>query len=554
MAPDVSVTEPETPGSRGRPVWAQWSSERLAARAFGVYVVVAMPVIVFSLGRYHWFLGDDWDFLSDRTAGSLHDLLRPHAEHWSTLPVLAYRLEWHLFGLHYFGFQVVVVTLHLCTAVLLRSVMRRAGVNPWVATAAAGMFVLFGPGEQNILWSFQIGMVGSLLFGLVHLILAGRDGGRQRADWLGLAAGLASLMCSGIGPVMVGAVGLAVLLRRGWRMAAFHTVPLAVLFLAWFVAFRADQPKSPGHAGIGDYVDWLKEATLGVFKALGHYSIVGIALGALLILGLTLAWQPLARSGDWASLRRRSAEPLALLVGGVGFVLLTASSRFAFGAGVARSSRYIYADAVFVLPALAVAADAVARRWRYALPIVVAALLIPVPANIKAFDPGTGFFNGTYFKHKRLEIEGIAWSDLAPQVPPTERPTPDFLGGEGPSVGWLLAGRRSGAIPNPGPLAADVQTEILIRLGLAQSVSVSSEPTPARNCRTYSAPLDLDPHRGDRLFISTAIGVRLRNRPKPALFAVSFTPLSGQELEVTLDGMHLRLEAARPAKSFRICS
>ncbi len=63
------------------------------------------------------------------------DLLRPHNEHISVLPILVYRALWHLFGLHsYDPYQLCVIALHLTAAVLLRAVMRRSGVNPWIAT------------------------------------------------------------------------------------------------------------------------------------------------------------------------------------------------------------------------------------------------------------------------------------------------------------------------------------------------------------------------------------------------------------------------------------
>jgi hypothetical protein len=552
MATELTATEPGAPGGALESPASRSPSTRIAAWVFGAYVAVAMPAVVFSLGRYHWFLGDDWDFLSDRKAGSLRDLLRPHAEHWSTLPVLAYRVEWHLFGLHYRGFLVVVVAMHLVTAVLLRVVLRRAGVGAWIATAAAALFVLFGPGADNIVWSFQIGMVGSLLFGLVHLILAGRDErAPQPADYWGLVAGLAGLMCSGIGPVMVGTVGLAVLLRRGWRMAALHTVPLTVVFLTWFIAYHSYQPKSDGHASAGEVAGWLREAGRGVFHALGHFSALGVVLAALLVVGLGVAWIPLARARAWEELRRRCADPVALLVGGVALVLVTANSRSAFGAGAARSSRYIYADALFVLPALGVAADAVARRWRAALPLVLAALLVPIPGNIKAFAPGHSFYNTAYFVAKRQQVEGIAWSPLASEVPRSERPVREILGGEGPSVGWLLDARRAGRIPNPGPLGANVTTPILIRLGVAQSVDASAEPTAGLTCRSYRN-LDLDPRRGDRFVLLTNVGIRLRDRP--SAFAVAFFSMSGQSLEIALDALHLRLVALAPAKSFRLCS
>ena len=144
---------------------------------------------------YHWFLRDEWSFLSGRSITSVHDLFRPHAlSHWSTVPVVVYRLLWFVFGARtYLPYQALVVVMHLAVAVLLRQLMRRAGVDPWVATIAAAPFILFGPGDQNIVWAFQIGFTGSIAFGLAQLLLSTHDGPIDRRDWLGLGAGLLAL-------------------------------------------------------------------------------------------------------------------------------------------------------------------------------------------------------------------------------------------------------------------------------------------------------------------------------------------------------------------------
>ena len=174
-----------------------------------------------------WFYLDEWDFLADRTAFNVGDLFRAHNEHWVTLPVLAYRGLWWVFGLNsYRPYQVVIILLHLLAAFLVRSVMRRVGVRPWTATVVASVLVFFGSGYQNIVLPFQMTLVGALVFGLVYLLLATHDGPFDRRDLFGWLAGLASIMCSGVGVSMVIAVGLAVLLMRGWRLALVHTVPL----------------------------------------------------------------------------------------------------------------------------------------------------------------------------------------------------------------------------------------------------------------------------------------------------------------------------------------
>src|SRR4029078_6788207 len=95
-------------------------------------------------------------------------------------------------------YQAVLVALHLTAATLLRRIMRRAGVGPWIASAAALLFLCLGSGRQNIVWAFQIGFVGSLVFGLAHLILADHDGPLDRRDWFGIAFGLLGLLRSGV--------------------------------------------------------------------------------------------------------------------------------------------------------------------------------------------------------------------------------------------------------------------------------------------------------------------------------------------------------------------
>ena len=98
-------------------------------------------------------------FLVTRKAGDLGDLFRPHNEHWQTIPNLVYRALYGMFGLRtlWVPYQSVVVVLHLTAAALLFVLIRRAGVHPWIATAAGSLFVLFGSGSSNIVRAFQVG-------------------------------------------------------------------------------------------------------------------------------------------------------------------------------------------------------------------------------------------------------------------------------------------------------------------------------------------------------------------------------------------------------------
>jgi hypothetical protein len=434
-------------------------SAQVALVVFVAIVVTAFPVLL-KLSNYRWFYVDEWDFLAGRDGGSLDDLLRPHNEHWSTLPILVYRVLWHLVGLRsYTPYLALIITLHLTAAVLLRIVMRRAGVNPWIATSAAALFVLFGAGSENIWWAFQIGFVGAFVLGLTQLVLADHDGPIDRRDWLGLLAGSAALLCSGVAVTMAVVVGIAALTRRGWRAAAFHVAPLGVLFVLWWLGTE--------HAGQGfssPIGSVLRFVTIGIgaaFGAMGQAQGAGVALGALLVLGLVVAWVPL----PLPALRRRAAMPGAMLVGAFVFLVLTGSNRAAtqsLGPDIARASRYVYLVAALSLPAIAVAADAVVRRWRLLAPAMLALLLIGIAGNMRAFVHQRHQW-AAFHRDARVLMLSFPRVPIARETPAWVRPLP------GPEIrnvtlGWLLDGVASGRVPRPPPVSADATAAIEQRL------------------------------------------------------------------------------------------
>jgi hypothetical protein len=78
---------------------ARGAGTRTALLTFCALEVLAVPLML-RWDRGTWFQLADWDFLASRTGGDLGDLFRPHYEHWTTLPILAYRLMWQAFGVH----------------------------------------------------------------------------------------------------------------------------------------------------------------------------------------------------------------------------------------------------------------------------------------------------------------------------------------------------------------------------------------------------------------------------------------------------------------------
>ena len=477
--------------------------------AFLALELGAIPLLL-SWGNKWWFWADDWDFIAGRTGGNLGDLFRSHYQHWVTLPVLAYRLLWELFGIrHYVPYQLLVIVLHLTAALLLRAVMRRAGVRPWMASLVAAVFVFFGSGAENILIAFQITFVGSLVFGLTQLLLAdhdGRDlGSSDRRDWLGLRAGLAARMCSGVGVTMVGIVALAMLLRRGWRIALFHTVPLAAAYAIWVAV--SPKGSAPVNYTTQSVVQVIKFIALGagdVFGRLGQLRGLGVVLAVVLLVGFVVA----VDREDFRALRHEFAVPIALFAGAGMFLLVTALVRSgqpptvfgtsASGPERARQSRYVYLLVAMVIPVLGLAADAIARQWRLLTIPIVALLIAGVPGNIHQLRIYTKQSSGNR-SLDRVAILEAPRLPLAKALPGSLVPGPARFSGL--SLGWLVASLPSGRIPSPPPLSERQIATQTLDLALRKPLLRDKTPPDPATCH----PLDRAERRAIRVFERIAL-------------------------------------------------
>ncbi len=448
------------------------------------------------IGRNLWFHVDEWDFLAARTGGNLGDLFRPHGNvHPSTLPILAYRFLWTLFGLRtYVPYRLLLLCLHLGAALLLRVLMRRAGVRPWTATIAASLFVLFGAGYQDIMWPTLIGFGGALLFGLVQLLLADHDGPLDRRDGLALLAGLAAMLCSALAVTMVLVVGIATLWRRGWRVAAVLTLPLELMYFVWWVTLAR------GHydakiAPIGLIARFVVRTPANTLQALGQLPGMGLVLGVVLVVGFALAHRR-----DPRAFRTRLAPVTALLIGALLFVVNTAVGRAGGSIAATERSRYLYVVALMLMPALAVAADAITREWRVLAPVVIALFVVGIPGNIKTLaddthseEPAQQSLRRTVLVMPRLPI--------APRVPRAFVPETTDLGYY-IHMGWLVDGVADGKIPSPGRIsAAEVATDTL-RLSLTKYYRGLIPPaSSAGRCVSPRLPVHLRLDRGQFIVV-----------------------------------------------------
>lgn len=471
------------------------TSARLSAVVFVVAEVIG-GLVYFVNGRKVWFqgvLGDEWDFLAGRTL-SPHDLLRRHGDHLVALPALIFRLTFFVFGLRtYLPYQALAIALHLTAAALLRTIMRRAGVNEWIAVAAAVLFVLFGAASQDILIAFQITFSGALVLGLTQLLLTDHDGPFDRRDAWALLAGLGALLCSNVSLVMIATVGIMSLLRRRWLVALVETLPLGVTFIVWSSMYGRTARTFSNAASV---VKSVRLSITSTFGALGQVPFAGWILASMLLIGLVLCCRQAMREGDASGV----AAPIALAIGMLLFASLIAVVRTGLVGPVAAASRYLHILAAMLLPAAALAADRIARQWKALLPVVIAAFLVGIPGNVSSVNKN--IFPAKSYANERRVVTSLPRLAIARSVPRDLHPTP-FAAEV--TVGWLLDGAKSGRIPRPGKVTRLELADNTLRLSLEQL----DAKRPRSPCRPLTSTLTRRLSEGESVSVVGSVRVQL---------------------------------------------
>ena len=328
----------------------------LATPAHYLSLVVGIALLLY-LDRHLWFIGDIFEFFGRFQPGHSLDLLRPHNEHWSTIPLILNLILYKLVGLRsYTPYIALDLLCHLVVAHLLWRWMRRLGTDPWIATALAGAFLVLGGGVENLTSSFQIGFLLPLAFGLVGAFLldySGPDRWDRDAGYWPLA--VAATMSSGIGVCMVLLGAALAFLRRGWRAALRAASVPGAVYLIWLAAIgRHSLSTTPGPASdltlVPQYV-WT-----GLTSAIeGTTGLVG--LGGALALGLG-AWLYLNRSQARGRRALAFAGPPVALV----FFAIIGVGRISLGVQEATFTHYAYEWVLLLLPATALALTQLTRR------------------------------------------------------------------------------------------------------------------------------------------------------------------------------------------------
>ncbi len=306
--------------------------------------VLASTVVLYLHARKMWFFGDEWAFLDQRTLWSGSGPLAPSNEHWSTVPLVLYRVMWHAVGLQHYPVWVLMPVLTLMVgSVALFVLLRRAGAGDWTAVSCALVLAWNGAGEDT-LWAFQVGFLGSLTAGVIACLVFQEMESRRGLVLTNVLAVIA-LMCSGLGVPMVAWVSVFALILRGWRAALSVGVVPSVVFILWYVAYGdSGNPQGLPDASFSQFLTYV---WVGVAHVWEVTSAVG-GIGAVVFLGLAAA----------AFLGTAPGKLHALAASGVATALpaygVLAFSRANQGVEQAQSLRYVPLGLVLTLPALAI--------------------------------------------------------------------------------------------------------------------------------------------------------------------------------------------------------
>ena len=422
----------------------------LATRVHYVCLPIAFVGLLW-FTRDQYFSEDDWEFIHRLIPGVGHlGLFAPHNEHWSTLPLLVYRVLFSLAGVRtYLPYMAVLLALHMLIAHLLWRLMRGAGAEAWVATAVSALFLVLGTGADNISWAFQIGWVGALAPGLGMVLLAlRRSRPRLAATWL---LGVVSLMCSGLGPIMVAIAGLTALMRVGMRWAVVLVSVPAVVYSGWLFAFGLRAPRS--------------SLPQGSVAAIPDYVFTGITSAAAAITGLRAA-------GALLRARRRGedAAVVSMAVGALLFFLVVGLGRVGLGVRESTSARYVYVAAVLLLPAATVALSRLTRRHVVAAAAVALALAWSAVHNIRALNL---IVQASAVVRDHAEARIIVASHLVDTTattfggPPEPRTAPDLTW---PDLVYLV---RMHDLPLAGPIPPDGEDVVTVAANLQMTWSAA---------------------------------------------------------------------------------
>jgi hypothetical protein len=249
---------------------------------------------------------------------------------------------------------------------------------------AAALVVFLGPAWEDLLWSFQIGLIGSLAAGLGALLALERD--TRRRNLAACVLLVASISLSDVGIPFVVASAIAVALRRRLVQAWIPAVP-ALLFALWWVGYGRDATSHYSASNVEHLPRYVLDSLASGLASIAglnpgvaaSVASPGYALLVVAVVGVAAWWWRGGRPTSWV-----------LVFGGAGLTFwLLAGANF-FPGREAFSSRYQLVDAtLLILIAAELFRGVRLRSWQ--IGVVAAVALAALVSNVKTLGDGFDF-------------------------------------------------------------------------------------------------------------------------------------------------------------------
>jgi hypothetical protein len=375
--------------------------------------LLASALLMLKLTHGLTFFQDTWEFLLNRHDLTSDALLKPHNEHIVVIPVAIELFFLHVFGMSSALPEYLLLIVALLVAAALLFVYLRRRVDPWLALMASGLLLFLGPAWWDILWPFELGFVGSLLFGLAMLVALDREdraGDVAACAFLVLAAGFSSLGLS-----FIAAAAVDVFLRRRERgLGRIYVVVVPVaLFALWYLGWGHDAESHLSLRNVLASPPYVLEglaASLEALLGLSHAPAEGVAtvtwglpiLVALIALVAYSQWRrPGFSTGFWVVAAATATN------------WFLAAFNFVPGREPT-TSRYLYAGGVFVL-LLAGELLRGSRLGRRGLTVAAAVTLAAIASNLVPLKDGSDWLkNQTVLTRSDLAAIEIAQRTIDP--------------------------------------------------------------------------------------------------------------------------------------------
>lgn len=445
---------------------------RLAARLHYASLLLAYPALLW-LGRDMWFRLDEWRIvLGHQPIARLWDVFAPFDIHWATIPVLYYHAVGAFAGAaSYLPYVGVAVAVYVLDAHLAWRVLRRCGVDPWVASLSAAALLVVGVGWESMYWVLIVGYTVpiALTFGAV-LVADGEEFGARHRVGIAVLTVL-SVMCSGAGVAMLIVPGIVIALRRGVRWGVYGIAPAAIVYLVWLDVAGRGVLDHPGGASRGMAGTVLHFAWDGMSASVGAF-VGPTVLGVVALIALA-GWM----GAPWR-LRGMPAAVPACAAGAVAVFVLAALGRA--NGGVADTPHYLATGAALLLPAAALAAtDALSllrRRPLVARAVVTVGLLVVIGHGASDLVSATAAATRESQESRQVLVAAAALSADGTALPDSY---PENHLGWAVSVADLERLSRSGELRPPASLPADVVAEVRLHIHVAFSTQPVTTVVPA---------------------------------------------------------------------------